>query len=316
MDSLPPVEGISARAQGPGTTMPGMTTLSERPVAVLVSVARPWFWPVSWVPAYFGTVLAGHAWLPARADAPRAIVALLVLGPLIWGAVLAQNDLHDLPSDRDNPRKATAPLVIGAVSAARLRMWYRAMALAAVGAALFVGPLFVLGVAGVLLLGWAYSVPPLRLKTRPGWDVAVNALVVGAVSPVAGWSITRDPWQFPWQFGLIGVFFAAALYVPTTVTDMTADAGAGDTTVAVRFGAGFAYRLGLALWGAALAFSMLCAALDVVVPRSTLIPQLVTAPVLLSGYALLTRHPTITRMAAVSILFGVPLAGFVVAYLG
>jgi 4-hydroxybenzoate polyprenyltransferase len=296
--------------------MLGMTTLSQRPVALLVAVSRPWFWPVSWVPAYLGTVLAGHAWLPLRADAPRAVVALLVLGPLIWAAVLAQNDLHDLPSDRDNPRKATAPLVLGVVSAGRLRIWYRAAALAAVGAALFVGPLFVLGVAGVLLLGWAYSVPPLRLKTRPGWDVAVNALVVGIVSPVAGWSIIRAPWQFPWQFALIGVLFAAALYVPTTVTDLAADTGAGDTTFAVRFGARFAYRLGLSLWGLALACSVLCAAFDVLVPRSTLVPQLVMTPVLLAGYAALTRSPTITKMAAVSVLFGIPTVGFAVAYIG
>ena len=48
-------------------------------------------------------------------------------------------------------------MVTGAVSASRLLAWYRAIALAAVGAALFVGPLFVLGVVGVLLLGWAYS---------------------------------------------------------------------------------------------------------------------------------------------------------------
>jgi 4-hydroxybenzoate polyprenyltransferase len=293
-----------------------MTALYERPAAVLVAVSRPWFWPVSWVPAYLGTVLAGHAWLPAREDATRAVVALLILGPLVWGAVLAQNDLHDLPSDCANPRKATAPLVTGAVSVADLRRWYRVIALAAVGAALFVGPLFVLGVAGVLLLGWAYSVPPLRLKTRPGWDVAVNALVVGVVSPVAGWSITRAPWQFPWQFGLIGVLFAAALYVPTTVTDLTADTRAGDTTFAVRFGARFAYGLGLALWGAALAVSVLCAALDVLVPRSTLVPQLVMAPVLLAAYAALTRRPTITRMAAVSMVFAIPTVGFVRAYLG
>jgi 4-hydroxybenzoate polyprenyltransferase len=293
-----------------------MTALYERPAAVLVAVSRPWFWPVSWVPAYLGTVLAGHAWLPAREDAARAVVALLILGPLVWGAVLAQNDLHDLPSDCANPRKATAPLVTGAVSVADLRRWYRVIALAAVGAALFVGPLFVLGVAGVLVLGWAYSVPPLRLKTRPGWDVAVNALVVGVVSPVAGWSITRAPWQFPWQFGLIGVLFAAALYVPTTVTDLSADTGAGDTTFAVRFGARFAYGLGLALWGAALAVSVLCAALDVLVPRSTLVPQLVMAPVLLAAYAALTRRPTITRMAAVSMVFAVPTVGFVRAYLG
>lgn len=296
--------------------MRDMTTLSERPAVLLVAVSRPWFWPVSWVPAYLGTVLAGHAWLPARADTARALVALLILGPLIWGAVLAQNDLHDLPSDRDNPRKATAPLVMGALSAARLRIWYRATALAAVGAALFVGPLFVLGVLGVLLLGWAYSVPPLRLKTRPGWDIAVNALVVGVVSPVAGWSITRAPWDFPWQFGLIGVLFAAALYVPTTVTDLAADAGAGDTTFAVRFGAGVAYRLGLGLWGAALTFSLFCAALDLMVPRSTLLPQLLMAPVLFAAYAALTRHPTITKMAAVSVLFGIPTIGFTISYLG
>jgi lycopene elongase/hydratase (dihydrobisanhydrobacterioruberin-forming) len=293
-----------------------MTAVLERPTAVLVAVSRPWFWPVSWVPAYLGTVLAGHAWLPDRAEVPRDLVALLVLGPLIWGAVLAQNDLQDLRSDRDNPRKATAPLVTGAVSARRLRMWYRWIAVTAVAAALYVGPLFVLGVAGVLLLGWAYSVPPLRLKTRPGWDVAVNALVVGVVSPAAGWAITRPPWEFPWQFGLIGLLFAAALYVPTTVTDLAADTGAGDTTFAVRFGPRFAHRLGVALWGAALAFSVVCAWLDVLVPRSTLVPQLLMTPVLLAGYAILTRRPTITRMAVLSVLFGIPTVGFALAYIG
>ncbi|GGR12829.1 hypothetical protein GCM10010168_33240 [Actinoplanes ianthinogenes] len=290
-----------------------MTALSEKS---LVAVSRPWFWPVSWVPAYLGTVLAGHAWLPARADAGRALVALIILGPLVWGAVLAQNDLHDLPSDRVNPRKATAPLVTGAVPADRLRLWYRLLAAASLAAALYVGPLFVLGVAGVLVLGWAYSVPPLRLKTRPGWDVAVNALVVGLVSPAAGWAITRAPWEFPWQIGVIGVLFAAALYVPTTVTDLAADTEAGDTTFAVRFGARTAYRLGLVLWGTALAVCLLSAALDALVPRSTLIPQLVTVPILAGGYAALTRNPTIPRLAVVSLLFGIPTAGFALAYVG
>jgi 4-hydroxybenzoate polyprenyltransferase len=293
-----------------------MTRVSERPAAVLVAVSRPWFWPVSWVPAYLGTVLAGHAWLPARADLPRAAVALLILGPLIWGAVLAQNDLHDLRSDRQNPRKGTAPLVTGAVSAGRLRVWYRAIALAAVGTALFVGPLFVLGVVGVLLLGWAYSVPPLRLKARPGWDVAVNAIVVGMVSPAAGWSITRPPWEFPWQFGLIGLLFAAALYVPTTVTDLAADSSAGDTTFAVRFGPRFAHRLGTGLWVSALALSLLCAWLDVLVPRSTLTPQLLMAPILVAAYAVLTRRPTITKLALLSVLFGIPTVGFALATIG
>jgi len=292
-----------------------MTGVLERPSVLLVAVSRPWFWPVSWVPAYLGTVLASRAWLPDRADLPRAVVALLVLGPLIWGAVLAQNDLQDLRSDRLNPRKATAPLVTGALPASYLRVAYRVIAVAALGSALVVGPLFVLGVAGVLALGWAYSVPPLRLKTRPGWDVAVNAVVVGVVSPVAGWSITRPPWEFPWPFAVIGVLFAAALYVPTTVTDLSADTRAGDTTFAVRYGPRLAHRLGTALWAVALMISLGCAARDWLVPRSTLTAQLVMAPVLLVAYALLTRRPTIAKMAVVSVLFGVPTVGFALAYI-
>ncbi|MCY1139692.1 prenyltransferase [Actinoplanes sp. Pm04-4] len=281
---------------------------------LVVAVSRPWFWPVSWVPAYLGTVLAGRQWVPA--DLPRALVALLVLGPLVWGAVLAQNDRHDLASDRANPRKSTAPLVTGAVDERTLRTWYFRMAVACLVAALLVGPLFVLGVAGVLVLGWAYSAPPLRLKTRPGWDVAVNALVVGLVSPAAGWSITRDPWDFPWPLGLIGVLFAAALYVPTTVTDLPADEKAGDRTFAVRFGARPAYAVGVALWSAALAISVVCAALDTVVPRSTLTGQLLTIPVLVTAYAILTRRPSIPRLAILSLFFAIPTAGFALAIVG
>jgi len=110
--------------------------------------------------------------------------------------------------------------------------------------------------------------------------------------------------------------FAAALYVPTTVTDLPADAAAGEVTFAVRFGSRAAYRLGLTLWSAALAVSLLCAALDVLVPRSTLVPQLATAPVLLAGYGVLTRRPTIPRLALLSLLFGLPTAGFALAYVG
>ncbi|MER7281648.1 hypothetical protein ABT369_45140 [Dactylosporangium sp. NPDC000244] len=144
----------------------------------------------------------------------------------------------------------------------------------------------------------------------------MNALVVGVVSPAAGWSITRPPWQFPWQFALIGLLFAAALYIPTTVTDLAADASAGYTTVAVRFGRGVVFAVGLALWAAALAFSLVCAALDALVPRATLVPQLLMAPVLAAAYAALTRRPSIFRMALLSLLFGVPTAGFALAYIG
>jgi 4-hydroxybenzoate polyprenyltransferase len=100
------------------------------------------------------------------------------------------------------------------------------------------------------------------------------------------------------------------------VTDLAADASAGDTTFAVRFGSRFAHRLGTRLWASALALSLLCAWLDVVVLRSTLIPQLLMAPILVTAYAVLTRRPTITKLALLSVLFGIPTVGFALAYIG
>jgi 4-hydroxybenzoate polyprenyltransferase len=292
----------------------GASRLLDYRTGVLLAVSRPWFWPVSWVPAYLGTVVAGRAWGPASGDVPRVLVALLILGPFVWGAVLIQNDLHDLRSDRDNPRKASAPLVAGSVTPEWLARWYRVLVVCTVGAAVYVGPLFVLGVVGVLVLGWAYSAPPLRLKARPGADVAVNAVVVGVVAPLAGWSITRPPWHFPWLLGLLGLLFAAAFYLPTTVVDLSADRGTGDTTFAVRYGARFAHRIGVAVWAAALLIALICSYLDVVVPRTTLPYQLAMAPVLLGAYALLVRRPSVPRLACLAVLFMVPTVGFAVAY--
>ncbi|MDR7325268.1 MULTISPECIES: UbiA family prenyltransferase [Catenuloplanes] len=271
---------------------------------VLAAVSRPWFWPVSWVPAYLGLVLAAGELTPR--DPWRAGLTLLVLGPLIWGAVLAHNDLHDLPTDRLNPRKTGA----GAVPPRHLRAYAVIAALAALATAALIGPLFVLGVAGVLALGWAYSAPPLRLKARAGADVLVNALVVGVVAPLGGWSVGRDPWDFPWQLALLGLLFAAAFYVPTTVVDRPADLRAGYSTIAVRFGAGGAYRLGLSLWALALGLSLACASADVLIPAATLPYQLLLAPVLLGAYAWLTRSPSIPRLAVLALLFALPSAGF------
>jgi 4-hydroxybenzoate polyprenyltransferase len=289
--------------------------LVDSRVGALVAQSRPWFWPVGWVPAYVGTAVASGSWLPGPAGMTRALLALLIIGPLVWGTVLVQNDLHDLPSDRANRRKTTAPLVLGTVTVRQLRWLCRLLVLAAVGAGLLIGPLYALGVATVLTLGWAYSAPPLRLKARPGADVAVNALVLGVLAPLAGWSLTRPAWQFPWLLGLFGVLFAAAFYLPTTVVDLPADRSVGDTTFAVRFGARFTYRLGTALWTVALGGALVCAWLDLFVPRSTLPYQVLMAPLLAVAYASLTRRPSTVRLACLAALFLVPVVGFLAGYL-
>jgi 4-hydroxybenzoate polyprenyltransferase len=293
---------------------PGTAT-TGRPARAwaVVRVTRPWFWPLGWAGAYVGAVLATRTWLPPAHAVPESLAALVILGPLVWGAVLTVNDVHDLPSDRHNPRKAAAPLVTGVLAEADLARWHRRCVVAAMVAAAAVGPAFAIGTGAVLLLGWLYSAPPFRLKARPGADVAVNAAVIGVLGPLAGWCLHRPIGDFPPVMVVLGLLLAAALYLPTTVMDVDADRVAGDATAAVRWEPRLCYRLGVALWAAAIAVWLICCHLDVLVPRQTWWVQTVLAPVLLVAYAVLARQPSIFRMAAVSVAFALPAADFLTA---
>ncbi|GLY97630.1 UbiA family prenyltransferase [Actinoplanes sp. NBRC 103695] len=277
----------------------------ETTAGALVRLARPWFWPLGWGGAFLGSVLgSGQLVPPARAGG-----LALLLGPLVWTAVLAQNDLYDLPSDRINPRKATAPLVTGALSPELLRRWHRGSAAATLGVAAVLGPVFLAGAVLVLGLGWVYSVPPLRLKARAGADVVVNALVVGVLAPVAGWALHRPVTAYPSMMLILGLLLAAALYLPTTVIDVAADRAAGTVTSAVRWRAERCYAAGLAMWAAATALWLgFCA-----VNGWATAVQWGMAPVVVLSYAVLAHRPSIPRMAGVVIVFAVPATDFLLS---
>lgn len=294
-------------------TRPGVRQLAGD----VLAIGRPWFWFVSLVPYYLGVVLATRRLIPPVADWPMLALGAAVIGPLVWLSVLAVNDAHDLRGDRLNPRKAGSPLVSGRLSpSAALGVSLGAAALA-VAAALVVGPLFALGTAFVLLVGWAYSAPPLRLKARPGFDVTVNALAIGAAGQLAGWSMLRPLSEFPWPMAVLGTLVGAALYVPTTLADLKADRISGYTTVAVRLGPRRAYLLGLALWLAAGLLSLVMSAADVVIPRSMLPMEIVLVPSLVIAYRRLVRaEQTFRGIIAVATLFLVPSVTFVLTYTG
>jgi chlorophyll synthase len=275
----------------------------------VLRLSRPWFWPLGWGGAYLGSVLATHSLVPPAAALPKVAAALLVLGPLVWTAVLTVNDLHDLPSDRRNPRKATAPLVTGALTPADLWRWHWGSTVAALMVATVAGPAFALGTALVLALGYLYSVPPVRLKARPGADVVVNAVVVGVLAPVAGWSLHRPAVDYPPAMALLGLLLAAALYLPTTVIDRAADRVAGDVTSAVRWPPAACYRAGVTLWTTATVVWVASYPFDARF-------QIAMAPVLVAVYAVLARRPSIARMAVVLAAFAVPAADFLLAYAG
>jgi chlorophyll synthase len=180
---------------------------------------------------------------------------------------------------------------------------------------LSVGAAFAAGALLALTLGWLYSAPPVRLKSRPGADVTANALALGALGPLAGWTAVHPLAGFPWPISLQGVLVGAALYVPTTLADYRTDLASGYRTVAVRLGPRLTYRLGLAAWTAAAGLSVVLAATGTVIPRRMLPFEAVTVPGLILAYhLLLRRHRSVPRIAVVSVLFLVPSAVFALTY--
>lgn len=276
----------------------------------ILRATRPWLWPVAWLPAWFGASVATRSWFPLMDQPWRTVAALVVLGPLVWRAVSLLNDVFDLDTDRRNPRKASSPLVSGQLGIDTARRWAMLLCGAAVAVSAFVGPLFTLGTLLVLLLGWAYSARPVRLKGRPGWDVAANAVTVGVAGPLAGWFLHRPASQYPAALAVLGVTLAASLYLATTALDGPYDHQAGVVTFAVRWGRRRTYAMGVALWAAATATWLTCVQLGVIGPGGVSRWQLAACGLPLAAYTVLTWRPTIPRMAVVVVLFAVPATQF------
>jgi lycopene elongase/hydratase (dihydrobisanhydrobacterioruberin-forming) len=258
-------------------------------------LTRPTVWMVSLLPFSIAQVLATRELVPSH-HRRELLVATLVMGPLVWASASWVNDAYDLGGDRLNPRKGNSPLVQGLLSAPAVRRGAVVAALAAVALAFTVNPTFALVVADALALAWAYSAPPLRLKTRPGADLAANALAVGVVTLLAGWAITRPLGEFPWYVLPQGLLVATALYVPTTLVDADSDRRSGYRTIATTLGSRRAYVVGWTAWVLSCAGAVLLAALDLLVPRPMLWVFAVTIPVLLWEYHVLigrARSPTL-----------------------
>ncbi|MEA3201042.1 MAG: hypothetical protein QOE90_2470 [Thermoplasmata archaeon] len=275
-------------------------------------LSRPEVWLVTIIPMHVGWLLASRQIVPGFAqwaafwakasqggatsadflatlaawwgDARGWVLAAIAMGPLVWLATLCINDVHDLESDRANPRKASSPLVQGVVS----RGWARACAYLAAAAALLVGAFaglaFDLLLLSCLVLAWLYSAPPVRLKTKPGADVLVNAVGVGALAALAGFSLAAPLSQAPWPFLPQGLLVAAAVYVPTTIVDLEPDLAAGYATFAPALGRERAYRVGFACWIAANLGAVALSASDIILPRRMLPLLLVFAPLLVWEY--------------------------------
>jgi chlorophyll synthase len=128
---------------------------------------------------------------------------------------------------------AQQPLVTGEISQKHAWILVLLFLVGSLITAVWISYLFFLSILVLNILGLIYSIPPIRLKVRPGLDIVCNALI-GMMCFVAGVALGGSIIPL---IVYLGVFLmAATFYIPTVVTDFDFDKRAGEYTSAVAFG--------------------------------------------------------------------------------
>jgi 4-hydroxybenzoate polyprenyltransferase len=200
-------------------------------IIYLVQVSRPILWPILPLVYYLGMHSAG-----AQLSIAAIVQMILLTLPMnLVGCGL--NDIYDVESDRRSSRRRAAwgatvtdedrpliwrtcwlmvPLVIAGALA--VRNWYN-----------------VLATCGLLVVAWAYSVPPVRLKERPPLDSLANGFGYFLLPFAMGYSWGADPRAMPLKYWLLALC-VCGIHALATAADFEADQAAGHRTFAVAFG--------------------------------------------------------------------------------
>ncbi len=214
------------------------TIIGPRAMPYLLHL-RPLEWPIMSAHFLLGTLLATGWTLSAQ----PTLLGWFVFVALMNGGTLAINSAFDQDEGDIGYLKAPPkpPEHLVAFSS-----WL-------LGASTLLGFLLPLPFAlinlGCVVMSILYSVPPPRLKARAGWDLLINCVGFGLLTPLAGWALTGRPFTRPILLAAAGfAFLFATLYPMTQIYQVAEDSRRGDRTLVIQVGVG--RSLGLALLAA------------------------------------------------------------------
>ncbi len=285
-------------------------------------MARPGFLVITLIACLVGMASAaacGCGFSPSRAAVTLALALM---------AHAAANMLNDHEDARNGADAANADGLFpftggsrlvqqGLVQAQDMRHLAMALLMVVVPGGLWLalqsgGGLVLLGLVG-LLLGWAYSAPPLALMSRGVGELAV-AMAWGLVVVGADYVQRGQFFLIPSVAAVSYALLIANILIANGLPDARSDAQVGKRTLAVRLGprTGAVVYLALALlahvWVAAMVWA-------VVLPVQTLW-ALASAPLALAAGVLLLRHgdqparlrPALVLGIAAAVVHGLGLA--------
>lgn len=205
--------------------------LGRRVLAYLLHL-RPLEWPIMTAHLLLGTLLAKGWPFPSG-----TFFAWIIFVVLLNGGTLALNsafdqDQGDIGYLRQPPEPPKHLALFGSVLLAASLLLSTFFLRVKPG-----GRYFFEIVMTCVLMSVLYSVPPIRLKARAGWDLLINCLGFGFFTPMAGWCATGRGLEPVLVDLCIGFFFLfAALYPLTQIYQVAEDTHRGDQTLVIRMG--------------------------------------------------------------------------------
>lgn len=201
----------------------------------LFVIMRPRFWLYT-----AGPFLLGFA---ARAQSIEAftsftfwiyfIIFLIPANSFIY----AFNDYFDVETDAKNEKKKTHERAMGESERAMYRTIIMWSCMVLIVSSLFIPTIGKLGMGLFIFLGWAYSAPPIRLKTKPFADFMSNMLYV--MPALVGLSLGGSDAPLGsavWIALMSGALWTWGMHLFSAVPDIAADREVGVMTTAVRLG--------------------------------------------------------------------------------
>jgi 4-hydroxybenzoate polyprenyltransferase len=195
---------------------------------------RPLEWPIMTAHMLLGTLLAVGWHLPKQTFAAWVVFVVALNGGTLALNSAFDQDEGDIGYLKQPPKPPKHLAAFGYALLAIAFLWSMRFIAYKPG-----GRYFFEIVMTCVLMSIVYSVPPIRLKARAGWDLLINCAGFGFFTPLAGWTLTGRP-MTPMILDLcvgFGLLFAA-LYPLTQIYQVEEDTRRGDSTLVIKVGVG------------------------------------------------------------------------------
>jgi chlorophyll synthase len=213
-----------------------------------LSAVAELFKPITWFPPMWafacGAVASG---LPLGERWPAALLGLVLAGPLVCATSQAVNDWFDREVDAIN--EPQRPIPSGRMPGRwglHIAIVWTALSLAVATA---LGPWGFAAAAGGLLLAWAYSAPPMRLKRNGWWGNGACALCYEGLAWVTGAAVVSAGAAPGERSVLLAVLYSLGAHGIMTLNDFKSvqgDRALGIGSLPVRLGEQRAARVACA----------------------------------------------------------------------